>query len=80
MTGRLKVGDSSVVSLIVIVLEDTCHSHESANKELLVTPIIVSPQDSSRTSNRAIGLVNTEMISDVLIKQPCSLVSDNVKL
>ena len=66
LTGKSKVGDSAVGSLIVIVLEDTCHSQESANEELLIALIVVSPQDSSRISNRAMGLVNTEILSDVL--------------
>ena len=66
LTGKSKVGDSAVGSLIVIVLEDTCHSQESTNEELLMMPIVVSPQDSSRISNKAIGLVNTEILLDVL--------------
>ena len=66
LIGKSKVGDSAVGSLIVIVLGDTCHSQESANEELLIILIVVSPQDSSRISNKAIGLVNTEILSDVL--------------
>ena len=66
LIGKSKVGDSTVGSLIVTVLDDTCHNQESVNEELLITLIVVSPQDSSRISNAAIGLVNTEIFSDVL--------------